>query len=79
MLISEHWALLLDIYAEQVSLEEGGTLEQLFTQAAVNLLSDTGETENARTSNLFALDCDSKSTTHGTPLFLCFTSAVQEA
>jgi hypothetical protein len=37
-----------DIRSEQLSEEEGGTLEQLFTQAAVNLLSDTGETENAR-------------------------------
>ena len=37
-----------DIKSEQLSEEEGGTLEQLFTQAAVNLLSDTGETENAR-------------------------------
>lgn len=37
-----------DIRTEQLSEEEGGTLEQLFTQFAVNLLSDTGETENAR-------------------------------
>ncbi len=37
-----------DIRSEQLSEEDGGTLEQLFTQAAVNLLSDTGETENAR-------------------------------
>lgn len=37
-----------DIRSEQLSEEEGGTLEQLFTQAAVTLLSDTGETENAR-------------------------------
>ena len=37
-----------DIRSEQLSEEEGGALEQLFTQAAVNLLSDTGETENAR-------------------------------
>jgi len=37
-----------DIRSEQLSEEEGGTLEQLFTQAAINLLSDTGETENAR-------------------------------
>ena len=37
-----------DIRSEQLSEEDGGTLEQLFTQVAVNLLSDTGETENAR-------------------------------
>lgn len=37
-----------DIRSEQLSEEEGGTLEQLFTQEAVNLLSDTGETENVR-------------------------------
>lgn len=37
-----------DIRSEQLSEEEGGTLEQLFTQVAVNLLTDTGETENAR-------------------------------
>ena len=37
-----------DIRSEQLSEEEGGTLEQLFTQTAVNLLADTGETENAR-------------------------------
>lgn len=37
-----------DIRSEQLSEEEGGTLEQLFTQIAVDLLSDTGETENAR-------------------------------
>jgi hypothetical protein len=37
-----------DIRSEQLSEEEGGTLEQIFTQTAINLLSDTGETENAR-------------------------------
>ena len=37
-----------DIRSEQLSEEDGGLLEQLFTQVAVNLLSDTGETENAR-------------------------------
>jgi hypothetical protein len=39
-----------DIRSEQLSEEDGGTLEQLFTQVAVNSLSDTGETENARTA-----------------------------
>src|SRR5436190_16952246 len=37
-----------DIRSEQLSEEEGGILEQLFTQIAIGLLSDTGETENAR-------------------------------
>ncbi|WP_202923806.1 AIPR family protein [Pontibacter fetidus] len=37
-----------EIRSEQLSEEEGGTLEQIFTQAAVNLLSDGGETENVR-------------------------------
>jgi hypothetical protein len=33
---------------EQISREEGGALEELFTEWAVDLLSDAGETENAR-------------------------------
>lgn len=37
-----------DIRSDQLSEEDGGSLEQLFTQVAVNMLSDTGETENAR-------------------------------
>jgi len=37
-----------DIRSDQLSEEDGGSLEQLFTQLAVNMLSDTGETENAR-------------------------------
>ena len=33
---------------EQISREEGGALEEIFTEWAVDLLSDAGETENAR-------------------------------
>lgn len=32
---------------EQISREEGGALEELFTEWAIDLLSDAGETENA--------------------------------
>ena len=41
-------ALQQDIQAEQLSGEEGGMLEQLFTQYAISLLAESGETENAR-------------------------------
>lgn len=41
-------ALMLDIKSQQLSEEEGGNLEQLFTQWAVDLLADGGETENVR-------------------------------
>ncbi len=41
-------ALLLDIRTQQVSEEFGGNLEQMFTQLAVDLLADGGETENVR-------------------------------
>lgn len=37
-----------DIKSEQISDEEGGTLEQLFTQFCLKLLSDSGDTENSR-------------------------------
>lgn len=37
-----------DIKSSQLSEEEGGTLEQMFTQWAVDLLAESGETENAR-------------------------------
>lgn len=43
-----HFSLIQDLKSEQLSEEEGGTLEELFTQFAVNLLSDAGETENVR-------------------------------
>lgn len=39
---------LIDWKAEQLTLEDGGNLEQIFTQYAVDLLSDAGETENVR-------------------------------
>jgi hypothetical protein len=37
-----------DIKTEQLTEEEGGSLEQLFTQFGANLLADAGETENIR-------------------------------
>jgi hypothetical protein len=40
--------LKLDIKTQQLSEEDGGNLEQLFTQWAVDLLADGGETENVR-------------------------------
>ena len=40
--------LLQDIKSVQLSEEEGGTLEQIFTWTALDLLADGGETENAR-------------------------------
>lgn len=47
-LLRFYTALLQDLKTEQVTLEEGGTLEQLFTQWATDLLADSGETENVR-------------------------------
>lgn len=41
-------SLAQDIKSIQLSEEEGGTLEQIFTRTALDLLSDAGETENAR-------------------------------
>jgi hypothetical protein len=41
-------ALMLDIKSQQLSEEDGGNLEQFFTQWAVDLLADCGETENVR-------------------------------
>ena len=40
--------LLQDIKSTQVSEDEGGTQEQIFTQRAIDSLADAGETENAR-------------------------------
>lgn len=37
-----------DIQATQLSAEEGGSTEQIFTQLAVDLLSTAGETDNVR-------------------------------
>lgn len=42
--------LLQDIRSEQLSNEEGGSLEQLFTTQAIALLSDGGETADVRIS-----------------------------
>ena len=42
--------LLQDIRSEQLSNEEGGSLEQLFTAQAIALLSDGGETADVRIS-----------------------------
>lgn len=42
--------LLQDIRSEQLSNEEGGSLEQLFTNQAIILLSDGGETADVRIS-----------------------------
>lgn len=42
--------LLHDIRSEQLSNEEGGSLEQLFTNQAIILLSDGGETADVRIS-----------------------------
>jgi hypothetical protein len=41
-------SLIQDLKSEQVSGEDGGILEQLFTQTAVDLLAEAGETENVR-------------------------------
>ena len=43
-----HTALMLDIKSQQLSEEDGGNLEQFFTQWAVDLLAEGGETENVR-------------------------------
>jgi len=41
-------SLILDIKSLQLSEEEGGNLEQIFTRTALDLLTEAGETENAR-------------------------------
>ncbi|MDQ4121738.1 MAG: AIPR family protein [Acidobacteriota bacterium] len=43
-----HLSLMQDLKSTQLSDEEGGTLEQIFTQLAVDVLADAGETENVR-------------------------------
>lgn len=40
--------ILQDIRSEQISLEEGGILEQLFTEYAASFLAEAGESENIR-------------------------------
>lgn len=47
-LIKFYQSLIQDLKSTQVSEEEGGILEQIFTQTAVDLLADAGETENVR-------------------------------
>lgn len=44
-------SLVQDLRSTQVSDEEGGILEQIFTQMAVDLLADAGETENTRVAH----------------------------
>jgi hypothetical protein len=44
-------SLVQDLKSEQLSEEEGGILEQIFTQFTIDLLADAGETENARTAH----------------------------
>jgi hypothetical protein len=41
-------SLIQDIKSLQLSEDDGGNLEQIFTRTALDLLSDAGETENAR-------------------------------
>ncbi len=41
-------SLIQDIKSIQLSEDDGGNLEQIFTRTALDLLSDAGETENAR-------------------------------
>lgn len=47
-LVKFYKALQQDIRSEQLTEEEGGTLEQLFTQQASFLLAEAGESENIR-------------------------------
>ena len=47
-LIKFYKTLQQDIRSEQITEEEGGTLEQLFTQHAASLLAEAGESENIR-------------------------------
>lgn len=44
-------SLTQDLKSTQVSDDEGGILEQIFTQIAVDLLAEAGETENARVAH----------------------------
>ena len=46
-LIKFYQNLMQDIRATQLSQEEGGNSEQIFTEIAINSLADAGETENA--------------------------------
>lgn len=44
-------SLIQDLRSTQVSGEEGGILEHIFTQTALDLLDDAGETENSRVAH----------------------------
>jgi len=44
-------SLIQDLKTTQVSEDEGGILEEIFTQFAVDLLTDAGETENTRVAH----------------------------
>jgi len=44
-------SLIQDLKSLQVSEDDGGILEQLFTQTALDLLAEAGETENARVAH----------------------------
>jgi hypothetical protein len=44
-------SLIQDLRSEQLTGEEGGILEQIFTQYAIDLLADAGETENTRVAH----------------------------
>ncbi len=44
-------SLIQDLKSTQVSGEEGGILEHIFTQTALDLLDDAGETENSRVAH----------------------------
>lgn len=50
-LIKFYKSFIQDLKSEQLTEEEGGILEQIYTQTAVDLLADAGETENARTAH----------------------------
>ena len=44
-------SLIQDLKSEQLTGEEGGILEQLFSQTAIDLIAEAGETENARVAH----------------------------
>jgi hypothetical protein len=47
-LVNFYESLLNELKIIQITKEEGGNLEQIFTEVAVDLLADAGETENVR-------------------------------
>lgn len=50
-LIKFYTSFIQELKSKQLSEEEGGILEQIFTQDAIDLLEEAGETENARTAH----------------------------